>query len=304
MKLTFALCAALVFAASCWARDIYVDNLGGNDRRDGSPVVGAGERSGPVQTIAKALRLALAGDRIVLANTGEPYRENVCLVGSRHSGSPVASFIIQGNGAVLDGSGPIPPDGWTYEAGDVFSYAPSRLGSQQLFLAGRPALRRPVARDAVTLPPLEPLEWCFWNGRIYFRVEQGKLPADYPLGCCRLPAAIAMYHVRDVVIQDLVIQGYQCEGISVADIIDSVRLERVTLRANGRSGIAIAGATRVELDQCSLYDNGEAQLVNDDFAQTRLYATQILPTTAPAIARRGGQIFERPQPLRRGAPGE
>ena len=44
-----------------------------------------GDTTGPVRTIAKALRLAQAGDRIELAKSEQPYRECVSLVGTRHS---------------------------------------------------------------------------------------------------------------------------------------------------------------------------------------------------------------------------
>ena len=86
-----------------------MDNAGGNDKNNGLHAQNQGDTASPVRTIAKALRLARAGDRIVLANSEQPYRECVALVGTRHSGAArLMPFILDGNGATLDGSAPIP----------------------------------------------------------------------------------------------------------------------------------------------------------------------------------------------------
>src|SRR5687768_4967226 len=97
-----AIVLVLTVTAACSARDWYVDNVAGDDRKNGSQPNSSSQIDGPVQTIAKALRHASRIDRIILANTGEPYRESISLVG-RHSGIEKAPFEIIGNGAVLDG---------------------------------------------------------------------------------------------------------------------------------------------------------------------------------------------------------
>ncbi len=76
-----------------------MDNAGGDDKNNGLHARDLGDTASPVRTIAKALQLARAGDRIVLANSGQPYRECVSLVGTRHSGAaPLIPFILDGNG--------------------------------------------------------------------------------------------------------------------------------------------------------------------------------------------------------------
>ena len=91
------------------AATIYVNNAAGNDRYDGQSEQQSGERLGPVRTIQRALRLATASDRIVLANTGVPYRESITLFGRRNSGLEDFPFIINGNGAILEGADPVRP---------------------------------------------------------------------------------------------------------------------------------------------------------------------------------------------------
>ena len=57
----------LCLAAHSAARDIYVSNTAGDDRRDGADARAQLPRHGPLRTISKALRLTRPGDRI---NTG------------------------------------------------------------------------------------------------------------------------------------------------------------------------------------------------------------------------------------------
>jgi hypothetical protein len=244
-----------------------------------------------VRTIAKALRLAEAGDRIILAKTSEPYRENVSLTSSKHSGSPLSPLVIEGNGAVLDGSTPVPDDAWRHFDGDVFYFEPAGMGYQQLFLPGGAAIRHPVASTASRLPALEPLEWCLLNGRMYFRVETGQLPQAYRAACCGLRTGITLYHVRDVLIRDLVVQGFQFDGIAASDGVRGARLESVTSRGNGRSGVSVSGASTVEIERCVLGNNGDSQLRSEDFALSLVRDSRLIVGEAPAVISAGGRII-------------
>lgn len=283
-------------AASAAARDIFVSNTAGDDRRDGHLRTAIVPEVGPVRTIAKALRLAEAGDRIIVENTNEPYRETLSLSGSRHSGNLLWPLVIEGGGATLDGTVAIPARAWQHVAGDVYAYRPGRLGHQQLFIGDRAALRRPSRPSDATRPPLEPLEWCLWRGRIYFRTHARRMPDNYELSCCGLQTGITLYYVQDVLIRDLVVRGFQLDGVAVHDVVRNTRLENVTARDNGACGVSVRGASLVELEKCTLRGNGVAQLRVDDFARVWLYDCEILGDTAPAIQRRGGQVFDRPLP--------
>lgn len=289
VRLTW-IAAWLCLVSAAAARDIYVNNLAGDDRSTGSRPRAAAGTGSPVATIAKALRLAQAGDRIVVIDTGQPYRECLSLVGSRHSGSEMGPLVIEGNGATLDGTASVPQDAWQHYLGDVFYFQPARLGYQQLYLNGRPAVRRPTANWDVSLPSLAPLEWCLAQGRIYFRVEAGRLPSDYELACCALQTGITLYHVQDVVVRNLIVQGFQIDGINVHDVVRSAKFEDVTCRGNGRSGIAVAGASRAELDDCLLGNNGAAQLWTEGHSQTHVYGGKLIPNTAEALVQQGGRL--------------
>jgi hypothetical protein len=309
-----------VFAATCLtvsaasARDIFVNNRSGDDRFTGHQRTTTPDGIGPVRTIEKALRLAQQGDRIQVENTGEPYRESLSLMGSRHSGYLLEPFVLAGNGAVLDGSAPIPANAWENYRGDkttegtktselwkpVFRFQPPRVQYQQLFLSGRPASRVPVRTADDEPPKLDSLQWCLHRGYIYFAVERQKLPGDYPLSYATKPAGISLLAVQNVVIQDFVIQGFHLDAINALESCRMVRVLRVTCRGNGRSGVSVGGASLVELDQCLVGDNGFAQLLTHPWSETHLQNSELVSNTAPAWVDHGGKVFRDGKEIRGG----
>jgi hypothetical protein len=277
------LLALLVCApAAAQGRDIYVDNLGGDDTFDGRvPASTAG--GGPVRSIYKALRLAAAGDRIVLANTGVPYREQVSLTGGRHSGDGLRPFVLAGNGATLDGSHAIRPAEWEHVAADVFRYRPPLVSFQQLFIDDRPVAREPDAADGTCLARLEPREWCLHEGHIYFCTEPHKTVHHYNLSCAGQRVGLTLFQVHDVLVTDLVVQGFQLDGVNAHDLGRNVLVAGLVSRGNGRSGLAVGGTSRVALVESILGDNGFCQLHASGEAEIRLQDCDLLPASAPPI---------------------
>ena len=98
----------LALPSAAGARDIYVNNVAGDDRFDGTAAVTQGARIGPCRTVTHALELAGKGDRVILAVTGQPYRESITLQAGRHSGFGEHPFEIVGNGAILEGLASVP----------------------------------------------------------------------------------------------------------------------------------------------------------------------------------------------------
>jgi hypothetical protein len=284
-------CLATALGQFTAAADVYVNNLTGDDRATGEQQQNAAGLFGPVRTIAKATRLANSGDRIVLAASDQPYRESISLVGIKHSSSPLAPLTIAGNGATLDGSSVVPAAAWEHFSGDVFRFRPQRLAYQQLFLHGRPALRRPTTSFDGVPPALEPLEWSLTGGYIYFRIEAGRTPDAYDPACAALQTGISLYHVEGVEISDLTVQGFQLDGVSAFDTARDVKLTRVTVRGNGRSGVAVGGASRVEIVDSLLGDNGTSQLRTEAYSHTRVNGCELIDNTAPALLVRGGQLW-------------
>jgi hypothetical protein len=230
-------------------------------------------------------------DRIVLANTGVPYREAIGLCGGDHSGGPFNWFVIEGNGATLDGSAPIDPLAWTAAdaAKHVFRFRPQLKAHQQLFLDGVPVTRVRSEPGAQAPPMLDPLSWCLHEGWIYFRTEPEKWINDYALSHAVLTVGITLYQVRHAAVTDLVVQGFQLDGVNAHDVSDCT-LHAVTARGNGRSGLAVAASSRLLIDGCLSGDNGEAQLWTEGESLTVLRDCELLANPAPQIIRRSGRI--------------
>lgn len=280
----------LSMGSTCAARDIYVNNIGGDDRQIGAAPDARAQGAGPCRTIARALRAASKGDRIILANTGEPYRESISLVGGRHSGREGTPFVIVGNGATIDGSEEVPDDSWEYVGDNIFRFRPRRLSHQMLFLNGKPAERVNVRRGQA-IPKLKPLQWCYVDLYVYFCVEKDKLPQYYDLTHSCLPVGITLYRTENVEIQDLVIQGFQLDGISAVDSAFRTRVVGVTSRGNARSGISVGGSSRMLIEACLIGNNGAAQVRTEGYSKTEIRNSDILDNTAPKVVREGGHVL-------------
>jgi len=306
MRLAVRLLVVMLSTWLAWpasARDIHVNNQSGDDRFTGHYLQNMPDETGPVRTIAKALRLAATGDRIVLANTGQPYRESISLVGSRHSGTSFQRFVIEGNGAILDGSAPVSAHAWEHYRGAVFRFRPPRIEPQQFFLNDRPLARVIGSRLAGAPPKLEPLQWCLQGGHIYFCVEPVRLPEDYSLSIAEKPVGITLFHVQWVTIKNLTVQGCQLDGISAFNSARLVTISGVTCRGNGRSGICVGGASLVHIEDSLLGDNGEAQLLTQPWSETHLQQSRLLSNTAPAWADHGGRVYLQGQQIKGGLNG-
>ncbi len=278
----------LAVASPAAAREIFVDNVHGDDRKAGQAPNTQGEGGGPCRSITKALWLARPGDRIVVANHGVPYRECLTIQGPRHSGYADYPLHIQGNGATLDGTMPLGETQWEHYAGHIFRTRPARMSYNQLFLDDQPLLRK---RPASGQPPkLQPLEWALADGWLYFHCERGRLPQQYNLTCCLHPAGITLYNVHDVIIENFVVRGYYLDGVNAHDTTTRTDLIGLVCQDNGRSGISIGGASRVRIDTCTASGNGAAQVRTEGYSITQLIDNRLDPASAPAVVSEGGRI--------------
>src|SRR5690606_40787783 len=142
-------------------------------------------------------------------------------------------FVIVGNGATLDGTILAAPGAWRHVAGSTFAMRPRRLTFQHLFLAGKP-----LSRSEATAPEaLRPLEWELAGGHIYFTTEDNRVPESYDLRHCGLQTGITLYNVQNVRIENLVIQGFQQDGVNAHELVSTCELVEIECRANGRSGL-------------------------------------------------------------------
>ncbi len=288
--------AALLLAVGtriATAATVYVDNVLGDDRHAGTAPVGT-DGDGPVRTLRRALQVCSAGDRILLAKTDQPYRESISLSTSSHCGNALSPFIIDGQGATLEGTEAVPRDAWENERGPVFRFRPPRTSYQQLFLDGKPATQRKMLAGETHFPKLEPLEWYRRGASIYFRVGADKLPRDYDLAYSARQTGITLYHVHDVMVTNLVVQGFRLDGVNVNDGAVNCELLEITSRGNGRSGVTVTGSSKARLGGCLIGDNGEQQLLLEGTSATIVDQCELLANTAPAVTNRWTRLDFRP----------
>ena len=79
-----------------------------------------------------------------------------------------------------------------------------------------------LGEDELKVPKLEPLQWCLLGGYVYFRVEDNRQPAEYQLTQTGHVAGVTLYRVRHVSLADLVLQGYQLDGLNAHDGAEQV----------------------------------------------------------------------------------
>ncbi|HEX3869596.1 MAG TPA: hypothetical protein VHV77_04085 [Pirellulales bacterium] len=285
----------LLWAAAFWAagttasaRDIYVSNAGGDDRNDGQRTSASLAR-GPVATIRRALSIARPGDRVVLTNTGMPYRESVSLSGPNHCGLPGAPFIVEGRGALIDGSYAIPHEAWE-GSGLMLSFTPGAMTYQQLFAGTQPFVRRHVLEGDDSLPLMRANEWCLYRRRIYFQPELDKSLLDYDLRCAGMQTGVTLYHVHDVEVHNLVVRGFWLDGINAHDGVSRGKLIGVTCQSNGRSGITIAGSSQCDVFRSTVGGNGTSQVNVEGLAIAGVVNSKVVGDTAPPFVRNGGYL--------------
>jgi hypothetical protein len=147
------------------------------------------------------------------------------------------------------------------------------------------------------MPALEPKQWLLAHASIYFRVEPDHLPMDYNLAYAQHQVGLSLYRVHDVAILDLVVQGFQQDGINAHDATRSLLLARVNCRGNGRSGIAVTNSAQADLDHCVVGDNGQAQVLLEGHSDTHVSECEIFDNTAPQFVRHGGRLTVDGKPV-------
>lgn len=275
--------------AQSFARDIFVDNLAGDDRNNGSQPVAGAVGAGPVRSITRALWIAHAGDRVVLTKNDEPYREMVCLIGPRNSGFEDSPFVIEGNGAVIDGSAMINSEDWDHAFGEIFKVRFRYMANPMLF-EGDKLLPRIKIASAKDLSKLQVGEWASFGGKVYFRPASDRSLLTYPLAGASMASGITLFQVDQVQIRNLTVQGFRIDGIAAPDAAENVLLEKIVSRANGRSGLSTGGASKVIAAESQMIENGVTPVRMEGLCKLKLANCLLAPVTT--VDRKGGKLTQ------------
>ena len=275
------------------ARDLFVNNATGSDSQNGQAADSQGGKHGPVRTISRGLQLAKKGATIHVANNGTMYRESLSIQNGHNSGLVGRSFRIIGNGAILDGRQKITYDQWTSVGNHIYEFKPPRSSFFILFVDNQPGIQVEVSPTANKIPALEELQWCVFKRKIYFKPANHRLPDSHDVTYTHASVGITLINCQNVVIENLIVQGFQLDGINAHDNVFGAQLKDITAQGNGRSGISVGGASRVRIEDCLVGNNGKAQIRTEGHSLTTLKNNDLIDTDpdAPAIVNRGGQVI-------------
>jgi hypothetical protein len=147
----------------------YVDNVLGNDNNPGT-------QSLPWATLAKAGSTAQAGDTvIIIKNAGNPYRARLTPSNAGSSGSPITfRGVGPGSKPEIWGSDDV-SGGWSiYNGGNPNTYQKAVTISPNIVYAGPSASNLSSRVWGSSLASLNPGEWTFTSGVLYYRLASGE----------------------------------------------------------------------------------------------------------------------------------
>ena len=254
------------------AETYFVNNRTGADRNDGLVETPLSNITGPVKSISRALKLASFADTIIVANTGVPYYDNLSFQGEKHSGDPFRPFRLVGNGATITGAMVVPEGAWREAARDVWKVTPFRKGFFQLVRDGKalPEVRQAAGEKWDSIPDLEVTQWCAWRGSIYYRIERLTEPLTQKLSIARRSCGITVFAAHDIVISDLTIQHFRLDGVNLHDLATNIQLEKMTLRENGRAGLAVGGSSTARMSGSDIERNRDYSVLIQEAAAVAL----------------------------------
>lgn len=270
-------CLALIFpmAQPCAAREIYVNNRLGSDAFDGHRLKPHGQLAGPLKTIDRALRMARAGDTIILANTGETYYEDLQLNGTRHGAKGIRRFVIEGNGAVVSGARRFPAKAWKKVSDDLWKVTTWRKGHYNILRDGKPLPEHPCPKNSSIMPEIPRGSWCAWRGVVYFHAERLQNPNDMLLAFGYDEVGISLFEVDGIFVRNLTLQHFRLDGINTTGTCRDVVFENVIVQENGRAGLAVSGSAQVVARKCEIKNNREHSVLVTELGAASLEETTI-----------------------------
>ena len=206
------LCGVLIMTVICGAQTVYVNNVKGNDKNDGS-------KNKPVASIWQALKIVKKSGVIDVANTGKPYQTPYYGPNGRQmnvtvGGTAEKPLEIRGNGAVITGLSVIPENKWS-KTEDKNIYALPFWPMSNMYKGAKTNywpdtsakiwwVNRKAAPNCLDMAKLKKTPGGFWwnkaQKKVLFHLPEGKKLSDLRI---ELPANSGFYIIAPyVVIRD------------------------------------------------------------------------------------------------------
>lgn len=239
-------------------RDLYVDPDKGNDSADGLLAI-AKEKSGPVKTIARAIRLAQAGDTVHLAPMKTPYHESAIFYD--RSGEPGKPITLDGHGNTITGCEPLNLADWQMTSAGLYR-------NDHLLRVDDAVLMRWFFRfdgkmnhmSRSSKGPSEPLkkvaelkpgEWTFVKEEqaFYIKIDPGKKLGDYRIEApVRGSGVVVAGNCNHLVIRNITATHVYNDGYNIHGVCRDVKFENIQAIECGDDGFSAHDDCQVEVD--------------------------------------------------------
>lgn len=296
IDVTAIVLSTLIFGASWTPPDIFVDNRAGDDRWNGQSAIQLGEQVGPVRTITRALRLAIAGTRVVLLPTGEPYHEAVTAHGRSVHALPDNPIILEGNAQQLIGWRGIEPSKWEYTSVGHWILADAFRVHAILARAGRP-LAFVTPHFHGERPAVPSNGYALWDGLVLFHSPTGAARPSGEYQLSDLEAGLFIDSVSNLVVRNLTIGGFALDGVQIRGPARNIRFEGCRMADNGRSGIAVLGNGRATVSNSYLEGNLMFPVLVEHSSRLRLDSTRVSGDAVADESSRLEREGDSPKPL-------
>lgn len=247
----------LLLSGMISARDIYVNNLNGNDNNAGDSETTA------LLTITKAQTMLIAGDSIHLANTGSVYRETFGF--SKLIGNASSYISVNGHGATVSGSDKIVDSEWQMITPGLYKnntiYDKYKFNKEIIwrffFVFDGKMNRMGTCMKGKSIPLKAPSdllekEWTFVapEKAFYIKIDPTKKLADYNIEIPVRPNGVSIHNATDyLIVKNLVTTHVYNDGFSLSGEGRNILLENIQsidcgddgISAHGNSGATIKG---------------------------------------------------------------
>ena len=211
-------------AINIFAREIYVNNVTGTDMNRGAT------KETTVQSIAKAVSLAVPGDNLRLVKTDKDYLQSIPF--SNRSGTAQAPITVYGNNVVLNGSDKLVPSDWKMESPGLYKndtlYTKHRFNkdiiARYFFVIDGQlnSMNRCMKGKSAALKKKENLknnEWTFVTSEkaFYLKIDPAKKLVECDIRVPIRMNGVSLHHTADyIIIRDITAKNFVNDGYGLS----------------------------------------------------------------------------------------
>jgi hypothetical protein len=257
----------LLMVHSAFGTTYFVNNETGKDTNDGR------SKDRAFATIARTVKECKTSDKIVLANTGVAYREQLRL--TNLGGTPAKPFVVEGNGAVLNGFKEIQSKEWESVGNDVYFKALVRRRYKKTYLKlsnGKRVYRLVKVSKA---EELKPGEWFATDKGIYFKCNKGEpIDARQITGICYIQGLIIITNSSYIICRNLIIEYSLDDGIDGRGDCRGLFFENIESRYNSCQPISFHDRCEAVIRNAYFHHNGTG-IVDVNHSRTSYYGVLV-----------------------------